>query len=269
MNSRLAAFSQRHFRSETASPAQPQKQVRNTKVQKSDPNIIDVPTLGMWLFLASEAMFFVAMLGGFVVLESTGQQHAMFVKSSQMLSGWILIGSIVMLALSSLALSQHRSSLPWISVLMGIVFILLLAGQWLLLLEHHTCVARLEGHAVVLDGSESTDGNTLVVNARKSELADGFDIHSTTASDFVGQRQFSTVKDQDVLQDSDYGPSRNNFFASYFLMSAAHGVHLIAGLAALLWFLLFRRGRIPTALQNYWHFVNVVGILGLLTVYFV
>jgi len=233
------------------------------------PGIMDIPSLGMWLFLASEAMFFIAMLGAFVVLKSTGQQHELFRRSSQMLSGWILTLSVVMLALSSLMLQQRSGLLPWIAVLMAIVFIMLLAGQWLVLLGHHTCVARLDGHAMVLDGSESVDSHTRVLNARSIALANGFDIHSTTASDFPGVRQYSTVKDQDVLLDLDYGPSRNNFFASYFLMSAAHGLHLIAGIAVLLWFLLFRGGKIPPALQNYWHFVNIVGIFGLAALYFV
>ena len=39
-------------------------------------------------------------------------------------------------------------------------------------------------------------------------------------------------------EDLTYGPSRNNFFACYFLFTAVHVLHLIAGMIALMWFMI-------------------------------
>jgi heme/copper-type cytochrome/quinol oxidase subunit 3 len=231
-------------------------------VQKNDPEIIDVPSLGMWLFLASEAMFFIAMLGAFVVLQSTGQQHALFVKSSAMLSKFIGSLSAIFLILSSVYLASTNSKLRWAALAGGLAFVCLQWVQWTLLLLNHTTVFRDSGRLMVSDGRPS--------HSHRIDLPPSFDVHAVTASDFVGKPAGGWPKHTDeILIDQDYGPSRNNFFASYFLMSAAHGLHVLAGVAALLWFMLFRRGKIPPALQNYWHFVNVVGIIGLAALYFV
>ncbi len=231
-------------------------------MQKNGSEIIDAPTLGMWLFLASEAMFFIAMLGAFVVLQSTGEQHELFVRSSKMLSKGIGSLSVILLLASSVLIVAKEGKLKWAAVAAGLVFVCLQYVQWTFLLVDHTTVFRDSGRLVVTDGLPS--------HFHKITLPASFDVHAITASDFAGTPMVKWQNPTgDVLVNQDYGPSRNNYFASYFLMSAAHGLHLMAGLIALLWFMLFRRGRIPVAVQNYWHFVNGVGIFGIVALYFV
>ena len=231
-------------------------------MQKNEADIIGTASLGMWLFLASEAMFFIAMLGAFVVLESTGQQHQLFVRSSQMLSKGVGCLSVVLLIAASVCLPREEAKFKWVSLAAALAFVCLQWVQWSLLLINHTTVYRDSGRLVVTDG--------LPGNFHRIDLPASFDVHAVTSSDFSETPKWKWLPHTgDVLADQTYGPSRNNFFASYFLMSAAHGLHVLAGLIALLWYLIFRRGRIPAVLQNYWHFVNVVGIIGLAAVYFV
>ena len=123
---------------------------QNHPVRENETEIIDIPALGMWLFLASEAMFFIAMLGAFIVLQSTGQQHDLFVRSSQMLAKWIGLCGAVLLLFSSGALLRFPKHYPWLAILIGASFILLTGFQWVILLDRHTCVARTGVHAVRL-----------------------------------------------------------------------------------------------------------------------
>ncbi len=160
----------------------------------SESKTIDVPTLGMWLFIASEGMFFVALMGAFVVLGS--QQHAVFVQSSRVLSPGIGIAGALLLALSSLAFSRVKL----LALFVSMAFLLLQAIQW------------------------NRMGSVLL---------------------------------------------QNNFFGSYLLATGMHALHLLAGIVAMGFYVLFRRGVVPVALRNYWHFVNLLGLFTLAALYFV
>jgi heme/copper-type cytochrome/quinol oxidase subunit 3 len=233
---------------------------------------MSIDMLGMYLFLASEAMFFVGLLGSFVVLESAGGQHQLFVRSSEMLSKWIGLSSILLLLISSYQLMQIRPMSKSIALIASLVFLLLQLLQWTILLRHHTLVLSDSAGVFVSEG------------AMAIPLPKPFDIHSFTPGDF-GHAEKSTVTQSMILQDLNYGPSRNNFFACYFLMSAVHCLHLVIGIVAVLWFLIFPRpvlryaqgqdetrvkpNDLPPAVQIYWHFVNAIGLFSLAVLYFV
>ncbi len=187
-----------------------------TKQMPGEFDVIDIPALGMWFFLAGEAMFFVGLLGSFVVLESAGGQHDIFVKSSDTLSRGCGITGVILLLISSLALWRNRLVSHWIAAFSAIVFIIVQGLQW------------------------------------------------------------------ESLLHRQYGPWRDNFFASYFLFSAAHGVHVMVGIGLLLGYMIRasgsseylrdRRGggnQLPVTVQMYWHFVNAIGVLGFFVLYFV
>ncbi len=151
----------------------------------------------------------------------------------------------------------------WVAALLGVIFLALQLHQWHILQDHQTVVFRTSDKVYVADFQSPS-------KVRRLLLATSTDVHSLTASDF----QNAATEEAAIIPTGDqrlvsvnYGPSRNNFFASYFLMSAVHSVHLVALFVALLWMLMFRKGRLPAALQNYWHFVNVVGVIGLITLY--
>ena len=211
--------------------------------------------LAMWLFLSSEAMFFTGLLGALIVL-SSGEQHELYRRSAHMLSRSIGVASIVCLVASSLAMLKRSANARWVAVGISLLFIVLQMGQAELLRVHHTIVYRQGGKVLVADG--------VSWDLRKMEVPVGFDIHRTTADNFQSPQPVD-----EVLSDNDYGPSRNNYFASYFVLSGSHVLHLIAGMIAVMFYLVRRRGVLPPAVQIYWHFVNTAGAVCLLALYFV
>jgi heme/copper-type cytochrome/quinol oxidase subunit 3 len=240
--------------------------------QKGDsPHLIadsmPVETLGVWLFLAGEAMFFVAMLGSFVVLESAGGQHQIFSRSSRMLSPEIGILSAILLVISTAGMLRNGISLKWIAIACAVLFLLLQILQWRALFGHHTTVFRDSGKLQVGDGDEVSA--VMLAMAQQMNLPKSFDIHSFTPGDFPGHMQREVYMDEGAIQDLNYGPSRNNFFACYFLLSAVHCLHVIAAIVVLLCFILFVKGKIPDSVQIYWHFVNAVGLISFFVLYFV
>jgi heme/copper-type cytochrome/quinol oxidase subunit 3 len=70
-------------------------------------------------------------------------------------------------------------------------------------------------------------------------------------------------------------PNKNNFFATYYLMTGLHGLHVTAGLALMLVILgrlaqgAYRDGDVdgPRAISYYWHLVDVVWVGLFLTLY--
>jgi heme/copper-type cytochrome/quinol oxidase subunit 3 len=174
-----------------------------------------------------------------------------------------------MLLVSSLALRGSRKILRWVAITTAIIFLLLQSMQWRLLLHHHTAVVWNSGTLQVVDGYPI--GPSMLSNGHQMDMPDKFDIHTITLSDFPNHEYMGhgVYMEQKPNQDLNYGPSRNNFFACYFLMSAAHVLHLLAGLVAVLWFMLFAKGKLPVAVQIYWHFVNAVGVVAFLALYFV
>jgi heme/copper-type cytochrome/quinol oxidase subunit 3 len=236
------------------------------RVSSADP--MPAPKLGMWLFLASETMFFIGLLGSFIVLESAGSQHPLFVNSSHMLSKLYGICGVLCLIASSAAISNLPRKLPVFAFLVAIGFILVQCIQWIVLLNHHTVVVVSGGNATVLDGNKSRTA-TVAIYGKSLGLVNRFDIHGVTEADFSGEESWRQFDQKDVHQDANYGPGRNNFFAMYFLMSTAHVLHLLAGIIAVLWFLIFAKGKLPDAVQIYWHFVNAVGVISFMVLYFV
>jgi heme/copper-type cytochrome/quinol oxidase subunit 3 len=89
--------------------------------------------LGIYFFLAAEAMFFVGLLGSFVVLGSAGEQHEIFSISSKILSVWIGVGSALLLLVCSAAMGARK----WWAVGAGGLFVLLQLIQWKLLWPGH------------------------------------------------------------------------------------------------------------------------------------
>lgn len=78
-------------------------------------------------------------------------------------------------------------------------------------------------------------------------------------------KQATTIDKSRINSDTNYGPWKNNFFASYFTLTGVHGLHVLAGMIPLSILLLQSlRGRLfPGHTENvglYWHFVDLVWI---------
>ena len=98
-----------------------------------------------------------------------------------------------------------------------------------------------------------------------------FDIHRISESEIralPGAQEIEEpvkVEKARVNASTNYGPWKNNFFASYFTLTGVHGIHVLAGMVPLSILLLQAlRGRFyPNHTEYtglYWHFVDLVWI---------
>lgn len=99
----------------------------------------------------------------------------------------------------------------------------------------------------------------------------GVDVHLISEKE-VGELKGATKIEKDgkiekarINSDVNYGPWKNNFFASYFTLTGVHGIHVLAGMIPLTILLLQSlRGRVfPNQTEYvglYWHFVDLVWI---------
>jgi cytochrome c oxidase subunit 3 len=99
----------------------------------------------------------------------------------------------------------------------------------------------------------------------------GVDIHLLSESDVRALPGATEIKQPARIDagrinaDTNYGPWKNNFFASYFTLTGVHGVHVVAGIIPLSILLVQSlRGRLlPNQTEYvglYWHFVDLVWI---------
>ena len=101
--------------------------------------------------------------------------------------------------------------------------------------------------------------------------AGGFDLHLVSEADvrrFPGAERVTEpvrIEKARINADTNYGPWKNNFFASYFTLTGVHGVHVLAGMVPLSILLVQAlRGKFfPHHTEYtglYWHFVDLVWI---------
>jgi len=107
-----------------------------TKQMPGESKVMDIPALGMYFFLAGEAMFFVGLLGSFVVLESAGGQHQVFVNPSDALQPWYGIIGAIMLVVSSVAIVRDWFPGKCIAAVAAISFLTFEIDQWKILLAN-------------------------------------------------------------------------------------------------------------------------------------
>ncbi len=176
--------------------------------------------LGMWVFLASEIMFFSGFFGAFIVLRNlnidvfTASAHQLD-KVVATINTAVLIGSSL-----TMALSHHA-------------------------LEH---------------GEEKKFRLFLFITI-------------LCAFAFLGIKSYEYTS----KFSHDIYPWTNTFYASYFLMTGFHAMHVIGGLIPMVWMLgKSMAGKYPPAkahrveaLGLYWHFVDLVWIFLFPTLYLI
>jgi cytochrome c oxidase subunit 3 len=177
--------------------------------------------LGMWVFLASELLFF----GGLFIAYFHGRAHWP--------QGWALA-------------SRHTD------VVLGTVNTAVLLTSSAVVALAHACEqhARARRHVARLLAATAALG--LLFLALK-----GVEYHAEWRERLLPGPAFALAQT----------PGAEQFFALYFVMTALHGVHMVAGIAVLAAFAHGRRHRRPWADARhvevgalYWHFVDVVWI---------
>ena len=235
--------------------------------ERDDP--MPAAALGMWLFIAGEAMFFAGLLSAFIVLQSVPGERLLFVRSAAVVSRPLTIVAAGLLVAGSLVLRRGKADVGRLAIFAGlaVAFLGVQAGAGWRLLSHDTVATA----SAVYDGTVARRRNAVTITGVRAALPPSFDVSRTMPADLrrggtVGQ---FAVPALDVRLEANYGPSRNNYFACYFLVTAAHALHGVGGLVALGWLIVRARRRTATDVQVravtlYWQFVNGVGLLSLL-----
>ena len=248
--------------------------------------------VGIWLFLASEIMFFVAILGSYVILR--GGSHDLFADQAKTLSKPAAAINTLVLIFSSLTMAlavdaaqkgQVRRMCQCLAITLACAFGFLgiKTYEYTAKAYHRTIVAQDSSAGVfVYDGhvEEKPDG-TIYLNGYRAPLDQfagpraGFDIHLVSEENLRGFIKGQTGRDPtpqeyriraaDISTQINYGPWKNIFFACYFTLTGIHGIHVIGGIIPLSILLVQGlRGKIfafhTEYVGLYWHFVDLVWI---------
>ena len=244
--------------------------------------------IAIWLFLASEIMFFIGVLGSYIVLRS-GQPHlfsmhaAILNKALGGINTLVLLGSSVTMyiAVESAQKQDRQKTIMFLSatILCAFAFMCIKYVEYSDKFHHHTIVAFEGGQAYVYDGHAiEKEGNVVKkIEGFKSKTPAEFNIN-LTAPENVHQwqaeeekKELKDVKPEEfeikgtISQDITYGPWKNIFFASYFTTTIVHAGHVIGGIFALSFLLIHAiRGKVfgphIEYVGLYWHFVDLVWI---------
>ncbi len=214
--------------------------------------------LGMVLFLASEAMFFLALISSFLVLRSA--QPLLFVTHAHELGhaeAVVATAASVLAGLAAVIAQKCFASrvtvakfLLGFSLLCSLLFVACIAFEWRQLLTHHTIVVRAPRQSpagplrlMVVDGKiQSRVDHVRYLRGWVAAAASGIDPFQTVAANVVKTNgSLSTdgqaVNDADLVFDITYGPWKSTFFAWFFLVTGVHAIHVVCGCAALaVWF---------------------------------
>jgi cytochrome c oxidase subunit 3 len=250
--------------------------------------------VGIWLFLASEIMFFAAILGSYIIFR--GGSHDLFADHAMALSKLAAFINTLVLIFSSLTMAlsvdaAQKGKIPrmaWclaLTLLCAATFMGIKAYEYNDKAHHRTIVARDSSAGMfVYDGHvhhEEANGD-ITLEGYRAPLEQfaagkiGFDIHLVSEESLVKflQAGDSTKKPAkheyhihagDIGTQITYGPWKNIFYACYFTLTGVHGLHVLGGMIPLSILLIQSlRGKIfPHHIEYvglYWHFVDLVWI---------
>jgi len=250
--------------------------------------------VAIWLFLASEVMFFIGLLATYIIFRSGSPklfgEHALALdKRLAGINTLVLIFSSLTMALSVDAAQKGNKSRTTVCLLLTLLcacgFMCIKAVEYTNKFTHHTVVAKnpADGNKLyVYDGhshGKTADALELMGVAAPVPTDGPFDIHwmsekqveqlagmaKTEGEGAERTGKLWTIKRSDISQDITYGPWKNIFFACYFALTGIHGLHVVGGIIAIgiLWAQSLR-GKVFAAQTEYtglyWHFVDLVWI---------
>lgn len=245
--------------------------------------------VAIWLFLASEVMFFIGILGSYIVIRS-GWPH-LFEEQGKTLNKLLAGINTVVLIFSSLTMAisvdaAQKGNRPKLikcllaTFLCACGFMVIKAIEYNDKFGHYTMVVSEGDNKFVYDGHLHThDGKKELKGIRVPLLDDvPFNIHFANSEwvekEMRRQGLASTgqkIEEQNyeikgnIVQKVNYGPWKNLFFSCYFAATGVHGLHVIGGMIplAILSIQAMRRRIMPEVTEYvglYWHFVDLVWI---------
>lgn len=208
-------------------------------------------SLGMWIFLVTEVMFFGGLFAGYTIYR--GLYPEAWIVGSHLLSiglgGFntaVLLASSLTMALAVHAAQTNKRNATAVfivlTMLLGLVFVGVKVVEYSGKIEHHL----VPGPNFHFDPTHLGDHGT-----QHAAPVEGGGVHNFSQA-------LSVVKP---------GPVQL-FFSFYFTMTGMHAVHMIIGEGILLWLLICTlKGRFnahyyaPVEITGlYWHFVDIVWI---------
>jgi cytochrome c oxidase subunit III len=254
--------------------------------------------IAIWLFLASEVMFFIGLLGTYIILRS-GQpklfsdHHEILSKPLAGLNTLVLIFSSLTMALAVDAAHKRNQKKTviclFITFLCACGFMVVKAIEYTDKYHHYTVVQHqgstiyaYDGHSVHHDdkGKEVGPDEMMIHGYRMEVTSPAFDIHLISEYEMHHKatevaKKAGTIKPNEkapagyyvipkntITQQMWYGPWKNNFFGSYFVLTGVHGLHVICGMIPI--FILMvqsMRGRPAIEYTGlYWHLVDLIWI---------
>jgi cytochrome c oxidase subunit 3 len=217
-------------------------------------------TLGIWLFLGTEILFFGAILGAYAIYRD--RYPAAFALASEMLSvpvaafnTVVLIGSSLTVVLAVHAVRLGKNGLLqlalWLTVLLALVFLGVKAYEY-----HEDYVEQMIPGIAKLDPARSFSPEKWTETWVEQKK------HKAGNSWTEGDKEAAELEAKQML------PQGELFFCFYFVTTGLHAVHMIIGLgifAVLIYQV--RRGvytptfRSPIEVTGlYWHFVDIVWV---------
>ena len=236
--------------------------------------------IGIWLFLASEIMFFMGLLASYVIFRAA--QPQLFAQQSVVMNKWaggintlILLSSSFLMAKSVTAAAKGErkkliASLALV-LLFAATFLGIKASEYRDKLTHYTLVAPGQGKLMIYDGHLRRVNDRVEITGFAAPMPGGsdWDIHFSTPQQVRqmgdGVEQTYVIPANSIREQINDGPWKNIFFACYFTLTAVHAVHLLGGMiAVLILLILASRGKIKSEAMEYvaiyWHFVDLVWI---------
>jgi cytochrome c oxidase subunit 3 len=200
-------------------------------------------TLGMWLFLATEVLFFGGIFAGYAIYRER-YSYDFMVGSKELLVGLATVNTAVLIC-SSLTMvmalhsarTNHKKAIEWYligTMVLGTTFLVIKVAEYYIDYTEH--------------------------------LVPGLDFRTAVAEEGEGKTEQGTHK-KEWPAGTDVGHVKL-FFTFYYIMTGLHAAHMIVGLGILSWLLMnARRGRYSPTYYTplevsglYWHFVDIVWV---------
>ncbi|MGI8467717.1 MAG: cytochrome c oxidase subunit 3 family protein [Pyrinomonadaceae bacterium] len=242
-------------------------------------------SIGMWVFLVQEIMFFGGMFTVYLVFRS--KYPMAFAAGSNHLNEWLGMANTLVLIVSSLtmALAVHYAQLGKRNLQVGLIILTMLFGVTFLGIKAYEYVEKYDDglvpvagwnlktkgveHAATAGASEGGQSEETYVNPRGN-----FQWKNTSLPVKAQQEGFLTSSEKNgyiengEIDQSKFQDKVSIFFWIYFAMTGLHALHMIIGLGIMSW-LLWKAWKYtftpeyyaPVEMAGlYWHFVDIVWI---------
>ncbi len=245
--------------------------------------------IGIWLFLASEIMFFIGILGTYIILRSGSPE--MFAAHAHVLSKTFAGINTLVLILSSLTVAlavdaAQKGNAPRTAALLGVTLVCAIGFLGIKYIEytdklgdpfghslgHQTLVHTQGKQSFVYDGHVHPEGadHIKLTGYRMPAPEIGLNLHAISEheiKDRSGQKEEETwtLDKKGVGSALRYGPQKNIFFSCYYALTGIHGLHVVGGIIPITILLIHSlRGKVLAHHIEYtglyWHFVDLVWI---------